>query len=151
MQQAKNEARKFLQLHHTMVLASISNDVEPQAATIYYVCDDDFNLYFMTAANSKKAENLRTNGKVAFVVGQGPEIITIQGGGVAKELPSEEAHTFHELIKQVAFTSANQWPVLQLAEEGFSTFKIAPTWLSYLNLEKEKYPDIASKEFYKII
>ena len=134
-----------------MVLASISENVEPEAATLYYVVDEHFHFYFMTSAISKKADNLRANGKVAFVVGQGPEVITVQGGGIAKELPQKEAQTFHDLIKAVALKSANQWPILQLAEEGYCTFKITPSWLTYLNMEKEKHPDIASSEFHKII
>jgi len=151
LEKAKYEARKFLQSQSTLVLASISNNVEPEAATVYFVGDDDFNLYFMASATSKKAENLRTNGKVAFVIGRGPEIITIQGGGVAKELPAAEAETFSGLIKKVALESANQWPILQLAQEGFCTFKIAPGWMSYLNMEKGRFPEIAGSEFYKIV
>ena len=150
-QEIKYQALKFLKGHSTMVLASISNNVEPEAATIYFVCDDDFNIYFMTSAKSKKADNLRVNGKVAFVVGQGPEIITVQGGGVAKELPAQEAKTFYELIKKVALASASQWPLLKLADEGYCTFKITPLWLVYLNMDKESFPEIASEEFYKII
>lgn len=146
-----NSARKFLKSQKTMVLASISNNLEPEAATVYFVSDDDFNLFFMTSEKSKKTENLKVNGKVAFVMGWGPEVITIQGGGIAKELAKREAETFYGLIKKVAFESANQWPLLQLAKNGYCTFKITPLWMSYLNMEKEKYPDIASEEFFKII
>lgn len=145
------EALKFLKNHATMVLASISENLDPEAATLYFVSDDDFNLYFMTSLESKKCQNLRINGKVAFVIGSGPEVITLQGGGTAKELPRREAETFYELIKQTALASANQWPLLQLAKEGYATFKITPSWLTYLNFEKEKYPDIASDSFYSII
>lgn len=147
----KYEALKFLRSKSTMVLASISNNLEPEAATIYFVCDDEFNLYFMTATTSKKADNLRVNGKVAFVIGQGPEIITIQGGGAAKELPQKDAEKFYELIKKVAVESANQWPILTLAKEGYATFKVTPAWMTYYNLDKENYPEIAREEFYQII
>ena len=134
-----------------MVLASISNNLEPEAATVYFVSDDNFNLFFMTSESSKKTENLKVNGKVAFVMGWGPESITIQGGGVAKELEKREAETFYALIEKVVLESSNQFPILQLAKEGYCTFKITPSWMSYLNMEKEKYPNIASSEFFKII
>jgi|SRR3989344_1283253 len=147
----KDHAVKFLKSHTTMVLASISHDVEPQAATVYFVSDDNLNIYFLTAQNSKKADNLRTNGKVAFVIGWGPEVVTIQGGGIAKELPVKEAEVFYDLIKKTAISSVYQWPLLKLAQEGYCAFKITPSWMMYLNLNKEKYPDIASGEFYKII
>ncbi|OGZ70381.1 MAG: hypothetical protein A3F47_00705 [Candidatus Staskawiczbacteria bacterium RIFCSPHIGHO2_12_FULL_38_11] len=145
------KALKFLRSQNTMVLASISNNLEPQAATVYFVCDEHFNLFFMTSKDSKKAENLKINGKVAFVIGWGPQVITIQGGGVAKELDKREAETFIDLIKKNDFESANQWPLLKLAKEGYITFKITPLWMTYLNMEKVKHPNIASSEFYKII
>ena len=146
-----NSARKFLKSQKTMVLASISNNLEPEAATVYFVSDDYFNLFFMTSKTSKKTENLRINGKVSFVMGWGPEVITIQGGGIAKELEKREAEVFYELIKKVTFESAIKLPILQLAKDGYCTFKITPSWMSYLNMEKEKYPDIASEEFFKVI
>ncbi|MDO8530262.1 MAG: pyridoxamine 5'-phosphate oxidase family protein [bacterium] len=149
--EAKYQAAKFLKSNHIMVLASISENLEPEAATVYYVSDDDFNLFFMTSAKSRKAENLKINGKVAFVIGRGPEIITIQGGGVAKELPAREAETFYELIKTTALSNATQWPILKLAEEGYCTFKIEPSWMTYFNLDNKNHSDIASEEFYKII
>ncbi len=147
----KFSALQFLKSQNTMVLASISNNLESEAATVYFVPDENFNLYFMTSAKSRKAENLRINGKVAFVAGWGPEVITIQGGGLAKELEPKEAETFYALIKKTAIRSSSQWPVLQLAKQGYSTFKITPSWMVYLNMEKEKHPEIASSEFYKII
>lgn len=150
-EEIKYHVLKFLKSHSTLVLASISNDLEPEAATVYFVCDDDFNLYFMTPAKTKKADNLKTNGKVAFVIGCGPEIITVQGGGMAIELPKREMEIFYEIIKKVVLESVTQWPILQLAKGGYCMFKITPSWMSYLNLDKKNYPDIANKEYYKII
>ena len=147
----REHAAAFLKSHNTLVLASISNNVEPEAATVYFVSDDDLNLYFLTSIKSKKADNLKVNGKAAFVIGWGPEVVTIQGAGVAKELPAKEAKIFFDLIKKTALASVYQWPLLKLANEGYCAFKIIPSWMSYLNLNKEMYPDIASGKFYKII
>ncbi len=148
-EQINASALKFLKSQNAMVLASISNNLDPEAATVYFVCDEKFNVYFMTSKISKKVENLRNNGKVAFVIGWGPKVITVQGGGLAKELVKREAETFHDLIQKTALESANQWPILKLATEGYATFKITPSWMSYLNMEKES--DVYNSEFYKII
>ena len=149
----RHEALQFLRSRNTMVISTVSPQGEPQAATVYYIVDDAFNLYFMTSLGSKKCENVTANGKVAFVVGTGPEIVTVQGGGMAMPLDSKEAQVFFEMIKRIALQSPYQWPLLMLAKEkgGFCTFKIKPSWMVWLNLHKEQYPDIASEEFYKII
>lgn len=147
----QRSALDFLKSRNAMVISTVSPAGEPQVATVYFVVDDDFNLYFMTSSGSRKCENLKSNGKIAFVVGTGPEVITIQGGGTAESLSADEAKVFYGLIEKIALQSVYQWPLLTLAKEGFCTFKIKPSWMVWLNLHKEQYPDIASEEFYKII
>ena len=150
-QEAKYQASKFLRSHPTMALASVSSDLEPQISTVYFVSDEDFNIFFLNRKKSKKSDNLRSNGKVAFMVGQGPEVITVQGGGQATELNTSEAEKFYELIKKTALEYSHQWPILHLAKHGYDGFKITPSWMTYLNMEKGKYPNIASEKFYQII
>ena len=147
----KQKALEFLRERNTMVVSTVSDSGEPQASTVYFMADDNFNIYFLTFKESRKCENLKSNGKIAFVVGTGPEVVTIQGGGNAEFLDEKEAQVFYELIEKVSFKSPWQWPVTLLAKEGFCTFKIKPIWMVWLNLHKEQYPDIASEEFYKII
>ncbi len=134
-----------------MVISTVSSTGEPQAAVVYYFVDEHFNFYFMTSIGSKKCENIKENGKVAFVVGTGPEVITVQGGGTAKALDQKEAEIFFQMIEQIALKSSYQWPLLTLAKNGFCTFRIKPNWMVLLNFHKDQYPDIAREEFYKII
>ncbi len=61
----------------------------------------------------------------------------------------KEAKIFYDLIERVALKSTSQWPLLTLASEGFCTFRVVPTWMVWLNLHKDQYPDIVSEEFYK--
>ena len=144
-------ALEFLKSRPTMVISSVSENGEPQASTVYYVTDENFNLYFMTSLKSRKCENLHSNSKIAFVVGTGPEVITIQGGGEVEKLDEKETEVFYTLIEKISFKSPWQWPLLLLSKEGFCTFRIKPKWMVWLNLHKEEYPDIAQEKFYKII
>ena len=150
-EKVRQKALEFLKERTTMVVSTVSPSGEPQASTVYFMADDDFNIYFLTAKGSRKCENLKSNGKIAFVVGTGPEVVTIQGGGNAESLDEKEAQIFYDAIEKIGFESPWQWPVTLLAKEGFCTFKIKPTWMVWLNLHKDQYPDIASEEFYKII
>lgn len=145
------EALHFLKNHHTMVISTISPSNDPQAAVIYYVVDEMFNFYFMTSLGSKKSENLRANGKVAFVVGAGPTVATMQGGGVAESLNEQEAQVFYKLIEEISLKSPWQWPLILLSKKGFCTFRIKPIWMTWLTLDKDQYPDVATEQFYKII
>ncbi|MBI4087057.1 pyridoxamine 5'-phosphate oxidase family protein [Candidatus Kaiserbacteria bacterium] len=150
----RKHALEFLKSNYIMVVSTVSPSREPHAATMYYVADDDFNIYFMTAAKSRKAANLRANSKIAFVIGTGPEVVTIQGSGTAMPLDEHEALVFYGLFERIApESSPRQWPLLRLAKKGdaFSTFRITPASMVLLNVHKEKYPDIAPDEFHVVI
>lgn len=147
----RREALEFLKSHDTMVISTVSPSNDPQAAVIYYVVDEKFNFYFMTSLGSRKCENLRANGKIAFVIGAGPEIVTMQGGGTAEPLDEQEAQVFYKLIERIALKSPWQWPLILLSKKGFCTFRLKPTWMSWFNLDKDAYPDIVTDGFYKII
>ncbi|MBI4087054.1 pyridoxamine 5'-phosphate oxidase family protein [Candidatus Kaiserbacteria bacterium] len=150
----RKHALEFLKGNHTMVVSTVSPSGEPHAATMYYIADDDFNIYFMTASKSRKAVNLRANDHIAFVVGTGPEVVTIQGSGTAMPLDEHEALVFYGLFERIApESSPRQWPLLRLAKEGdgFSTFRITPASMVLLTVDKEKYPDIAHDEFHIVI
>ena len=150
-EKVRKEVLKFLKERNTMVVSTVSLSGEPQAATVYYVADENFNFYFMTSVKSRKCENLHSNSKIAFVVGTGPEVVTIQGGGEVDKLDEQEANVFYALIEKIALKSPWQWPLILLTKDSFCTFRIKPKWMVWLNFQKDKYPDIASEEFYKII
>lgn len=146
------QARIFLKSTDTMVLSTVSANGEPQAATMYFVSDDDFNLYFITSSESTKNKNLETNNNVAFVVGTGPAVLTIQGGGKAAALDEQEALVFYGLIEKIAEQSASKWPVLRLMSGGtFRTFRIKPTWMTLLHIGDRPDPNVPTDGFYKII
>ena len=150
-QETREGALKFLQDNRTMVVASVSSDGEPQASTVYYIVDDEFNFYFITFNGSKKCENLKANGKVSFVVGFGPRPLTVQGGGKAVLIDDKEAKVFLELVEKTHAINPYEWPVLELAKEGFCTFKIIPSWLVWLNFDSEEHLKASGDKFQKII
>ena len=150
-EKVKQRALEFLRGQNIMVVSTVSDSGEPQAATVYYVADENFNIYFMTSLKSRKCENLHSNSKIAFVMGTGPEVITVQGGGEVEKLDEHEANIFYALIEKIALKSPWQFPLILIAKEGFCTFRIRPKWMVWLNFQKDRYPDIASKEFHKII
>lgn len=80
---ARAEALAFLKAHKAGVLSTISREGKAQGSAVYYVCDEDFNIYFLTLFSSRKFESLKANPYVAFTVGTQDVPQTVQIEGVA--------------------------------------------------------------------
>ena len=81
------ELLSFLREHSRVVQASVSRFGSAQAAAVGVVVTDDFEIFFDSAGESRKVENLRRNPRIAFVIGgtaAGDER-TVQYEGVADE------------------------------------------------------------------
>ena len=61
-------AYRLLQETETCTLATASAGGVPEAATIRFVADSDYNLYFNTSTTYRKYDNLDDNSRVAVVV-----------------------------------------------------------------------------------
>jgi general stress protein 26 len=59
----------FMREHPLAVQASVSAAEGAQAAVVGIVVTDDFEVFFDTAATSRKVDNLRRNPQIAFVIG----------------------------------------------------------------------------------
>jgi len=148
----RTEALNFLKGNKIAVIATVSETGVPHAATVYYIVDDEFNIYFMTNGDSQKANDLRRTKKAAMVVGAGPQISTMQGGGIV------ETDTFNVMeMTKLIFDRLNPeevkyWPIKKLKVENIAVFKIKLEWLSWLNFDLENTPAGDYKEgFLKII
>lgn len=135
----KKTALDFLKSHKTAVIATTSVGEAPQASTVYYVVDDDFNIYFLTGKETRKFKNLERDGRIAFVVGTGPEVVTIQGGGRATLL--KHPHTDDVVIRMsenMGLKESQYWPVFKLPEGVITVFKIRPEWMIMVDLDAER-------------
>lgn len=83
------ELLAFLRRHRIAVEATVGSDGTPQAAVIGIAVSDELEIIFDTLANTRKYANLRSNPRVALVVGWDHEA-TAQIDGVAY-FPEREA------------------------------------------------------------
>ena len=60
----------FLRQHRLAVEASVSAAQTPQAAVIGIAVTDRFEIVFDTVDSTRKALNLRSNSRLAFVIGE---------------------------------------------------------------------------------
>lgn len=81
-------ASRLLQAAENCTLATASSTGVPEAATIRFVADDDYDLYFNTSRTYRKYEHLRANPRVAVVVDGAAGNLQLEG--VARELDDSE-------------------------------------------------------------
>lgn len=131
-QTTKTEVLQFLKAHPECVLATVSPDGEPEAATVLFAVDDDFTFYFGTSDKYRKYHNLQRNKQAAVVVGvQMKEPKSAQVEGMMEPIEGEA-----EIAKvKVFFAEANPamkpflaWPL--------KFFCLKPVWLRFLDETK---------------
>lgn len=148
---ARRDALAFLREQNTGVLATAFGG-QPFASTVYYVVDDDFNFYFATRQNTAKNANVAVNPAVAFIVGTGPEHISVQVRGVAAVLSGRERGRIRgELRRQKSRSGITTYPLKNMepfAGKNDIIIKIVPTELQFLNLDSARYPNSLSREYY---
>lgn len=116
---------EFLRKHSLGVLATVSQDGEPEAAVVGVAFTDELEIVFDTMSDTRKAVNLRRSPKIAFVVGWDEEI-TVQIEGLADEPYGEELERLKESYFRV-FPEGRErqhW-------KGLTYFRVRPYWARY--------------------
>lgn len=114
---------EFLKENETCVLATVTKDGTPQAATVGYSVGEDFSFLIGTNKSTRKYQNLKNNNRVALVVGiAGSKTVQIEG--LAKEL---------ELTDKLVEVHLNKLPsaVKFKIQPGQTYFLIKPNWLRF--------------------
>lgn len=131
---SKEKVYKFLQEHAVAVLSTVSLDNIPSAAPIYFVPDEELNLYFMTKSDTVKAQNIENsdNDSAVAITVVDPEFpLTVQARGTISE--NNDPKYFGKLTELNALQKAGfHWPppLSKIQSEGFLLFyKFTPTWL----------------------
>jgi general stress protein 26 len=110
------------------VQASVSPSGTPQAAVVGIVVTEELHVFFDTLDASRKAQNLRRNSKIAFVIG-GPgngEERTVQYEGLADEPGGEEL----ERLKDSYFSRFPDGRERQ-RRPGLIYVRVRPAWIRY--------------------
>lgn len=141
----KHEILSFLRAHRLAVQATASLDGTPQAAVVGYAVTDNFELVFDTLASTRKAQNIRSNPKLAFVIGglKKADERTVQYEGVADEPVGEELERLKEIYYAVFPDGPSRlnWP-------GLIYVRVKPTWMRYsdYNCEPPEIIELGPRE-----
>lgn len=101
---ARDAALTFIRSINAGVLATAGHDNLPHATVIHFVCDDTFNIFFVTKKESRKYKAIQAHPQVAFVVGSVEIPRSLQIEGVASEVVHDDAKQVHatELMNVLA-------------------------------------------------
>lgn len=140
LENARKDARAFLNRHKTGVLAAVSPEGNVHASMVYYTADADFNVYFLTLINSRKFEALSAHPQVAFTVAteSTPQTLQIEGMAMDISLDEEAAKRKDELFK---ILNSNPWfypPVSKLDPAETVVVWIKPTWVRWADYAFEQ-------------
>jgi hypothetical protein len=123
----------FLRARRYAAQSSVSPAGAPQAAVVGIAVSDNFEIIFDTIETTRKAQNLRRDGRIAFVVGSlEPDAAqTVQYEGVADQPTGDERARLIDLYLSV-FPDGRErqtWP-------GLTYFRTRPLWLRYSDFSK---------------
>lgn len=124
VQDIKNKAQELLKKEEVCTLATASKEAIPEAATVRYMSDDEFNIYINSGSTYRKYQNMKENPRVAVVVNG--ERKNIQLEGEAKEIPKEDADYIFQMYKDKYGRSK------YLTNDESVFFKIETDWVRIL-------------------
>jgi pyridoxamine 5'-phosphate oxidase len=85
----KKKVLDYLLGQSLMVLATASPDGKPYATTMLFTVDDDFNFYFISREETRKARNLEDNPRASLSIGFS-EPMNVQAEGKVELIEDEK-------------------------------------------------------------
>jgi general stress protein 26 len=129
----------FLKKQGLAVISTIdSNDNKPEAALVAFAETEELEIIFQTFDDTRKYNNIKSNPKVAFVIGFGEkEHITVQYEGLAVELEGADKEKYKKIFMAKKTPCTEEY----LNNRKSRVFKVSPTWIGYSDYTKEE-PEI---------
>ena len=119
------EVYEFMRKERFAVLATVTENGEPEAALMGMAVTPQLEIVFDTVKSSRKYPNLKKNPRAAWVVGCTSEV-TVQYEGNAEELAGEELAKY----KNTYFTAFPDGPARE-RWPGIVYFVVRPMWVRY--------------------
>jgi uncharacterized pyridoxamine 5'-phosphate oxidase family protein len=137
----KEDALSFLKENKLISLSTVGSDGQPRITPVFYLIDDDFNVYFWTVSKSSKCKNIKENPKVSLQV-WAKDIASVEIEGVASIVgDSKERDEIVSKIVDMALAEDIWPPLLRVKEKtdsNYTAYKISPKKVSILDLKSRK-------------
>jgi general stress protein 26 len=120
-----SEIYAFVRTERLAVLSTSAVDGQPESALVGFAASPGLEIVFDTVKSSRKYPILKSNPRVALVIGCSTEI-TVQYEGIAEELDDAEDGKYLQIYYAVYpdGRARRSWP-------GIVYFVVRPTWVRY--------------------
>ncbi len=135
---SREEVYAWLTEANSGMLATVSADGEPHISTIFFVVDEDFNMYFSTKTGTRKYGDMQENNRVALAVTDERLLVTVQLRGTVTTLKEGENEKGSFVRLMAADNRGARWmpPISKIDAGEYVMMKITPTWLRYGDFSK---------------
>ncbi|MFD9218530.1 pyridoxamine 5'-phosphate oxidase family protein [Streptomyces sp. NPDC060064] len=127
----RDELLWFLRRYKLAVQATVTPDGAPQAAVVGFAVTDELEIVFDTVETTRKCFNLRTDPRIALVIGW-DDAVTAQIEGVADFPTGSEL----ERLQQCYFAAYPDGRD-RLAWPGITHVRVRPTWVRYSDFTQD--------------
>ncbi len=120
----------FLMGHPIGVLATVNQNGDPQASTIYYAVDSELNVTFTTKTNTLKNQNIMRHNMVMMAVYDSETQSSVQVQGVAEQVqdPEEAQKIYHGTLHAAKQTGPdNVPPIAKIPAGPYVAYRVKPT------------------------
>ena len=126
--------RAFLETQSILALATVSRDGDPQTAPLFYVSDDQLNLYWLSALTSRHSVNLAAHPKVSAAiypsVWQAADIMGLQIEGEARPIADDRVREQNLNLYLRKFQVPAEFDSLINAS---TLYILAPRWIRWMD------------------
>lgn len=118
------------------ILSTVTEDNKPWGSAIYFVVDEDFNIFFITRKGTFKYQNLEKNPFAALTVADDASQTTVQLAGKISKVPSKDYMdiVFTKLVAIRPKGDDNWAPPIERVQKGdYMPLCLTPNKLQYAN------------------
>lgn len=133
--------RAFLKKHPMGVLSTAGGNDSVWGAAVYYLADDNLNIYFVVRTGTFKYINIEKNPFAALTVADSKSQVTVQLAGNVSRMPiNKYIGIFFDKFAAMRPESDYQWapPVDKLHEGNYMPLQLTPSRLQYADYGKRR-------------
>ena len=151
MSEQRSKVAAFIKSHPVGVLATANTVGYPHAATVYFVSDEDLNIYFVTKEDTLKHKNLKQNPLASIAIYDAAQQITLQAHGKATVITDVDQFMdlYNQILKISAGTGASERPpISKLFAGDYFMYCLKP---KSLRLAEYTKPDHGDFDLFQVI